>query len=223
MHMPETNQRPHVAPALYASADRRGDHGGWEPSIRRKLAATAVALLIAAPLPVFAEWSLGQLMHSLSQNKSGRATFVEKKFLALLDKPVESSGELYFTAPDRLEKRTLQPKPEALVLDQGRLLIEQGKRRYQLSLQDYPEIAAFVESIRGTLAGDREALERVYRIELEGNSDRWQLVLQPREEKMRAVVSRIRIGGARNDVQTIEIRQADGDRSIMSISRVDNP
>lgn len=192
--------------------------------LRRQLATLALAVAVfAAPLPALAELTLGQLMQTLAQNKSGRATFVEKKYLALLDKPVESSGELYYTAPDRLEKRTLLPKQEALVLDQGRLLIEQGKRRYQLALADYPEIAAFVESIRGTLAGDRQALERVYRIELDGTSERWQLMLLPREAKMSAVVSRIRISGVRNDVQTIEIQQADGDRSVMSIARVANP
>lgn len=192
------------------------------PTRRLTTLLTAAALALA-PLPVLAELTLGQLMQSLAQNKSGRATFVEKKYLALLDKPVESSGELYFTAPDRLEKRTLAPKPEAMVLDQGRLLIEQGKRRYQLTLQDYPEIAAFVESIRGTLAGDRQALERVYRIELEGSTERWQLLLQPREARMSAVVSRIRIAGTRNDLQTIEILQADGDRSVMSIVKVATP
>lgn len=190
---------------------------------RRLVTLCLAAAAFAAPLPALAEWTLGQLMQTLAQNKSGRATFVEKKYLALLDKPVESSGELYYTAPDRLEKRTLLPKPEALVLDQGRLLVEQGKRRYQLALADYPEIAAFVESIRGTLAGDRQALERVYRIELDGTSERWQMMLQPREAKMSAVVSRIRISGVRNDVQTIEIQQADGDRSVMSIARVANP
>lgn len=221
--MPDNNSQPLDGRTPEAFGRGPIGFGALAPLCRSKLAAVAIALLAAAPLPVFAEWSLGQLMHTLSQNKSGRATFVEKKYLALLDKPVESSGELYFTAPNRLEKRTLQPKPEALVLDQGRLLIEQGKRRYQLSLREYPEIAAFVESIRGTLAGDRQALERIYRIELEGNSDHWQLVLQPREEKMRAVVNRIRIGGAGNEVQTIEIRQADGDRSVMSISQVDKP
>ena len=41
--------------------------------------------------------------------KSGKATFVEKKYLAMLDQPLESSGELSFTA-DRLEKRTVKAR-----------------------------------------------------------------------------------------------------------------
>lgn len=180
----------------------------------------ALALLFAAPLAFAAEWNLGQLMHSLAQNKSGKATFVEKKYIALLDKPMESSGELLYVAPDHLEKRTLKPKPESMVLEQGTLTVEQGRKRYSVALQDYPEVAAFVESIRGTLAGDRKSLERVYRLDLEGSAERWQLTLLPAEARMAGVVSRIRISGVRSDVHTIEIVQADGDRSVMNIDKV---
>ena len=60
---------------------------------------------------------------------------------------------------------------------------------------------AFVESIRGTLAGDREALERTYRLALDGRAERWGLDAACRSTaKMRAVVERIRIAGARAEV-----------------------
>ena len=185
-------------------------------------AGLGLALLVAAPLALAVEWNLGQLMHSLAQNKSGKATFVEKKYIALLDRPVESSGELLYVAPDHLEKRTLKPKPETMVLEQGTLTVEQGRKKYSVALQDYPEVAAFVESIRGTLAGDRKALERVYRLDLDGNAERWQLTLLPSDVKMAGVVSKIRISGTRSDVHTIEIVQADGDRSVMNIDKVVN-
>ena len=52
-------------------------------------AAMALALLSG---PALAAWDLQQLMDLLAQNKSGRATFVETKRIALLNRPVESSG-----------------------------------------------------------------------------------------------------------------------------------
>ena len=58
-------------------------------------------------------------MGLLAQRKHGHVTFVEQHFLAMLDRPLESSGELLYDAPDRLEKRTLRPKPETLLLEQG--------------------------------------------------------------------------------------------------------
>ncbi|RXZ43868.1 LolA-related protein [Crenobacter cavernae] len=167
-----------------------------------------------------AELDLGQLLGQLAQTRSARATFTEKQYIGLIDKPLESSGELAYAAPGRLEKRTLQPKAEALLLDGGTLTVERGNRRHVLKLQDYPEAAAFVDSIRATLAGDRRALETAYRTELDGRFERWTLQLTPLSNKMLAKVSRVRINGVRTDLRQIEIVQADGDRSVMSIDKV---
>lgn len=185
--------------------------------------AGAGLLLSLCGTPAWAAWDLSQLMQGLAQNKSGRATFVEKKYIAVLEAPVESSGELLYTAPDRLEKRTLKPKPESLLIDAGTLTVERGKRRMVLRLQDYPELVAFTESIRGTLAGDTAALKRIYNLDLEGNQERWTLTLRPVETKMLDVVQRIRIGGSHAEVKTVEIEQADKDRSVMVITPVATP
>ncbi len=97
------------------------------------LAALALGLVLAlAGAPALAAWDLQQLMDSLAQNKSGRATFVETKRLAVLSKPIESSGELLYTAPDKLEKRTLKPKPESMIVDGDALIVERGSQKYQL-------------------------------------------------------------------------------------------
>lgn len=184
----------------------------------------AVGLALAAPSPAaFAAWDLQQLMETLAQNKSGRARFTEKKSIAMLDKPVESSGELLYSAPSHLEKRTFKPKPEAMIVDGDELLIERGRQKYNLQLQSYPELAAFIDSIRGTLAGDRRALERSYQLSLEGSAERWSLQLLPLDEKMRAVIQRIRIDGARDQVRSIEITQTDGDSSLMIIEKLALP
>ncbi len=191
-----------------------------------RLARTALfAALLALPsgAALAADFDLGQLMQTLAQNRGNRAVFVEKKYLAVLDKPVESSGELLYVAPGRLEKRTLKPRPESVVLDGGILTVERGKQRHQLVLQDYPEVSAFVESIRGTLAGDRKALERVYGLHLEGSPERWTLYLLPNDPKMAALVSRIRIAGTKGEVRSVEILQADGDRSVMAIDKAGAP
>lgn len=187
---------------------------------RTALLAGAGLLLALSGSPALAAWDVTQLMQGLAKNKSGRASFVEKKYIALLDAPVESSGELLYTAPDRLEKRTLKPRPESLLIEGGSLTVERGKRRMVLRLQDYPELVAFTESIRGTLAGDMVALRRVYNLDLEGSEERWTLTLRPMETKMLEVVQRIRIGGSHAEVRTIEIEQTDKDRSVMVIDKL---
>lgn len=186
-------------------------------------ALVALALMLAPVFSHAAEWDIDQLMRGLAQTQSDRARFVEKKYIAILDKPVESSGELVYTAPDRLEKRTLKPKPESMIVEAGTLTIERGRQKHRLQLQEYPELAAFIDSIRGTLAGDRKALERNYRLSLNGSVEQWTLQLLPVNDKMQAVVTRIRIAGNRDALRSIEITQADGDRSLMLIEKVASP
>lgn len=183
------------------------------------------ALLLAWTLaaPAAEPWTLDRLMHGLAQTRTARASFVERKTVRILERPLVASGELRFTAPDRLEKRTVRPQPELLLLQGDTLTLERAGRRTVLELRSYPEAAAFVESIRGTLAGDRKALERVYRLALEGSEASWVLTLTPADPATRALVERIRIAGRRADVSVIEIQQVNGDSSLMSVQRLPAP
>ena len=167
-------------------------------------------------------WSVEQLMQRLAQVKSSKATFVERKHLRILNAPLESSGTLVYTAPGYLEKHTLKPKPESLVLEKDTLTFEDKtrNRRRTLKLQEYPVIWAFVESIRSTLAGDLQSLNRFYRVGLEGSEPEWLLTLDPREPDIQRMVNQIRIAGSRTSIRSIEIIEADGDRSVMTVTEV---
>ncbi len=168
-------------------------------------------------------WGVPQLMRELGAVKRSRARFVERKYLKVLNAPLELRGTLTYSAPGNLEKRILSPKPETLTVEGDRLTIESAARseRRTLRLQDYPVLWAFVESIRSTLSGDIAALERFYRVELEGAPAQWRLYLVPRGQEMRAVISLIRIGGSRDRVDLIEVHEASGDRSVMKVYEED--
>ena len=174
-------------------------------------------LLFLIALPAFAAFDVGQLMNELAKHKGGKAKFVEKKTISLLDKPMVSTGEMSYIAPGYLEKRTLTPKPEILILDKDMLSIERDKQKLSINLSNQPEALAFIDSIRGTLTGNRAALEKNYGLYLSGNSDKWVLTLLPSEPKIAALVLRIVVSGSKNQIRSIEYLQADGDRSLMTI------
>lgn len=178
-------------------------------------------LLTLTSLPAIAAWDLPQLMAELARNQGGRAHFTERKYIALLDKPVVSSGEMRYVAPDYLEKRTLTPRLEVMVLDKDEISLERGKQKLTLRLREQPEILAFVASIRGTLSGNRAALEQNYALHLSGQRDNWTLNLSPSNPRIAELVTRITISGSRQQVRSIEYLQADGDRSLMSIEPLD--
>ncbi|HLF38312.1 MAG TPA: outer membrane lipoprotein carrier protein LolA [Burkholderiales bacterium] len=176
---------------------------------------------VAAETGDVAGWDIKRLMQELGQVKTAKGRFVERKHLGILNVPLEFSGTLVYVAPSRLEKHTLAPRMESLVLDREELTIESKERnqRRALVLLDYPVIWAFVESIRSTLAGDLPTLSRFYQVSLEGGERRWRLTLKPSEPGMQDVVSEIRISGERSWINTIEIIETGGDRSVMTITR----
>jgi len=168
-----------------------------------------------------AGWDIKRLMQELGQVKTAKGRFVERKYLTILNAPLELSGTLVYIAPSRLEKHTLAPRPESLVLEREELTIESKERnqRRTLVLQDYPVVRAFVESIRSTLAGDLATLNRFFEVALDGDERKWRLTLKPSDRKMQEVVSEIRISGDRNWTNAIEIIETSGDRSVMTITK----
>lgn len=181
------------------------------------------ALLLTFSLQALAAYDIGQLMNDLARNKGGRAKFVEKKFLAVLDKPLVATGEMTYTAPDRLEKRTLTPKPETMLLEKDSLTLERENQKLTINLASQPEALAFIDSIRGTLSGNRAALERNYGLHLSGSAEKWTLTLLPSDQKIASLVQRITVSGNRGQVRQIEYLQADGDRSLLAIEPVTTP
>ncbi len=159
-------------------------------------------------------------MSALSQHKHGHVRFAEEKHIAMLDKPVKSSGEWLYDAPDRLEQRTLSPKRETLVLSNGVVTVDRGNRHYTLDLRQYPQVVPFIESIRATLAGDRAALERVFHLSFEGSFDMWTLTLVPLDAKLSRNIKQIAIQGTQDAIHQVEILQGDGDRSVLTIGPV---
>lgn len=178
------------------------------------LAASAAGSPTASPA---ASDGLDALMHELAAHPSGHVTFTEVQHLAVLDRPLESSGELLYEAPDRLEKRILKPRPETLVLAHGVLSATRGKHTRSMDLAAWPQIAPLLESLRATLTGDRTTLERIFSVELEGDAARWTLSLTPKDPEAARAVTRVIITGENAKLRTVETFQADGDRSLLTI------
>jgi outer membrane lipoprotein carrier protein LolA len=178
------------------------------------LAACCVALQAGAA----ADWNVQVLFDMLAKHKPGRVSFEERKYLALLDRPVVSSGELAFIPPHTLEKRTVSPRPERVLVDRERVTLERAGKTRSMGLRENPAVAVLVESIRGTLAGDLASLTRTYSASLEGDAASWRLKLRPLDPSLATLVERIEIAGSQAEVRSVEIFQADGDRSVMSLA-----
>ncbi len=183
-----------------------------------------IILIILMCMPALSRaesaWDVRQLMREMSQVSESKGKFVERKYMAVLSRPLESSGTLLFRSPDYVEKHTLKPKIESVVLDHGVLTVENPARNFKRTVvvQEYPAVWALVESIRATLAGDLPSLTRFYKIELEGESAHWKMRLLPLDAKTSAAVREILISGRGHRVDSFETVEPNGDHALMQVT-----
>jgi hypothetical protein len=174
----------------------------------------ALLLLLGQPARAF---GLAELLAQLAQSRGGEASFVEQRFVSGLEQPLLSSGTLSYTAPDRIARFTLLPRPESFVVEGKRVTQERGSRVRQIALDSVPEIAAMVAALRGTLSGDAAALQQHFQPSVAGASAQWTLTLVPLDSRVAASVRQLRLEGERGELRVVQVLLADGDRSVMSI------
>ena len=180
-------------------------------------------LCLWCAMKAHAAFDLDMLMTQLSEHPGGRVDFVEKRYAALLDKPVISKGEMTYVPTDRLEKRTIEPKAETMILDGDALTLERGQRKLSLQISSRPEIRAFVDSIRSTISGNRQAIEKNYAMQLSGQLEDWKLVLWPTDPKIGAFLKRMTVSGNGRQIREIEYLQADDDRTVIYLKSMAQP
>lgn len=170
---------------------------------------------------------LAKLFAELGSRRERQARFTERRFSALLKAPAQSSGTLIFRAPDLLEKRTEKPQREVVRIE-GTAVTYEGTlghgeaQKKTFTLADAPQLAALIDGLRATLAGDLVALRRHYEIALSTTaaSTGWQLTLTPRDRMLRDAVDKIVLRGAGGEVTAVEIVDAGGDLTLLRISPI---
>lgn len=176
---------------------------------------SVVLLLLAAP--AWAAFDAKALMALIATHPGGSVPFEETRTLAVLDAPLVSTGVLVYTPPDRLEKRTLQPTAETLVIAGDRIALVRDDKKRELRLGQYPEMEALIAGLRGTLLGQLPLLQQYYSLAVSGDSEAWTLDLTPEDAQARRWLRHIRVRGHGNQVQSMDTEQADGDRSRIVI------
>ncbi len=184
---------------------------------RRHLLATLAGLAMGNAARAQAAFDLPQLMRLLAQVKAGTATFTETRNVAMLERPLESSGRLSFEAPDAFVRETLKPRPERIAIAGNTITLSQGTRSRSMALDAAPEAAILVDAIRGVLSGNREAIEKKFVSSVSGSAERWTLEMLPRDARLREKLVSVRVSGRQAAVLEVAVSMADGDRSLMRI------
>lgn len=189
----------------------------------RALRATALlagSLVLAARLAVAGETpSLERLLDLVRLAEPSTVAFTERRELQYLTEPIVLEGTLSFSPPDRLTREVHRPKRETMVIEGDLLTLRPNWKDppTRVLLADFPALDALVTALRAVLAGDAATLARVYEVALAGEEASWTVTLTPRAEGLRSVVRSVVLRGSGGSVGAVEVREAGGDSSLVTI------
>jgi outer membrane lipoprotein-sorting protein len=172
-------------------------------------------------------WTVKRLMWELSQVSFARLTFVETRQSMFLSTDMVIEGNIQYRAPDHIEKVTVSPMSEKIVVDGDTMRVE--KLSYardhdpvmetkHYSIESHPVLKATVGSIRYILAGNSEMLGEYYEMSISGLCENWTLVLIPRTVEISNYAQKIILSGNESSILRYVTIQADGDESVMTLT-----
>jgi hypothetical protein len=150
-----------------------------------------------APAAAQPDGGIDALLTALTREPPQSIAFTEFHSSALLDRELVVSGTLEYAGDRKLSRIVLAPYEERTDIDGDSVRIhraDQPVRRF--SLRRAPELGGLLTGFLALLGGDRHALEREFELALANGTAGWQLTLTPRNARVRARISGIRVRGA---------------------------
>ncbi|MDR2614817.1 MAG: outer membrane lipoprotein carrier protein LolA [Candidatus Accumulibacter sp.] len=171
----------------------------------------AAALLLAAPLFVFAADPLAGARTLLAPEPVTQGEFVQTRTLAGIRKPLVSNGRFVVARGLGVLWEDLAPFARTMRLTQGEILqTADGQTLMRLSADREPVVGIITGILFGVLAGDLDALAHSFDAAGEVEDTRWRLEFTPKDAHLARLIRALVLRGAR-DVERVEIISAVGD------------
>lgn len=148
-------------------------------------------------------------------------TFSEEKRVALLARPLKSTGTIYFERDRGIARTTLTPKLQHVVLTKTTLRIKTEKKSEEIPLDKSKDLKAFALIFPTLLRGDRAELEKSFTIGLHGNDkDWWALTFTPKTESLKKMIKRVVVFGRKTNLVSLQIVEASGDTTDTQLTNI---
>lgn len=194
-------------------------------NVRVRISSSQVLLTVSlttmiACCPAIARDSVGAVVDRMKSTSAIRIAYREIRYLELFEKPVESSGMFYGMPPDALIKEQLTPSREVMgILDDHYYYYNPGSGLHhsQERNPDDPMTLQFA-AFQALANGKQDLLNELYHISFFTEPGHWYMILSDKNES-RSLVRITVSGSAGQPAETIEIHEADGDRSVYRLEK----
>jgi hypothetical protein len=188
--------------------------------MRLRLVLCSVALLKVAVSARGAETcTLPDVLLARAGIREDSAAFTQERRIRYVTEPITSAGRLRYAAPDRLEMIVEEPRQERFLYEDGVLTIDtaDAEAERRISVESNVVLATMLSGLIGILSGDGAELRRLFFVDFEDTACEWRLELVPKSKRVIEKVDKINVSGERQRIRRVEIRQSNGDTSILTL------
>ncbi len=180
----------------------------------------AATIASAEPLsPTDVKSLLASLREKRARAPQIEADFQEEKNIHLMNKPITSSGKIWFQTPNKFRREAKGNAPSVTVSDGQQLWIyyPKFKSAEHYSLGKHSPLDAGITAL--TAALNLENIENMYRVSGVKTSGAYELDLTPRPPSLRKLLQKFTIRlNDRLEVVRTEMLQPNGDRIVTEYS-----
>lgn len=187
---------------------------------RRDILGGLAALLAVLAGPASAGTpDLDTLLKSVAAKGAREVAYEERRYFGALTEPLVSRGHLRYEPPARLIKKVESPRRETAVVDEDRLTIldATGTETASIDLWQNRDLRLVFDGLRGVLSGNSAALRAAFDPTLEDIGNGWRLHLVPKGDPGDARIKGIVVSGMAKRIDSFEIQESDGDRSLIQL------
>lgn len=147
--------------------------------------------------------------------------FSEEKRVALLARPLTSTGTIHFDRERGIARSTLTPKVQQVVLTRTSLRIRTARKTEEIPLDKSKDLRAFALIFPTLLRGDRAELERAFDLGLYGSAkDWWALAFTPKTASLKKLVQRVVVFGRKTEIVSLQVVEASGDTTVTQLTDI---
>jgi hypothetical protein len=158
---------------------------------------------------------------ALAHARVVRGKFVQRRYLAGLAKPLESSGSFLFAREAGIEWHTEKPFDSRFLLTETRITQhDQGGVSLEIQAADQPALAVVARVFFALFALDVDSLSHDFELYGQAGEAGWQLGLKPRAEALGSMFRQALVEGS-GAVHRVTLEDGNGDRSEIEFQAVE--
>lgn len=159
-----------------------------------------------------------QLKEASSKTNSVTSTFTQVKYLSFMEEEVNSSGEFFFSKPNKVRWEYLQPSPYYIIINGNKIITFMNGGVNEIDASKNKSFSEINKIMLGSINGDIAEHEDFESTLFETNGV-YRLNLKPKSKALKEVMSEIVIWFDQSNMSVSKIKmiEASGDHSLITL------